>query len=237
MSWKDIVKNHQEMLYYSVIFGILILAAVITWNFFSQSGFDELLKNYSQYKIAIIAASASSLGIMIYIGNIFAMKIKYHFIEVSLDFKNYTIVIGSLFLIVITAVYFTIKHNDALLNVLYYLVEMGTLAFFLGSATFFNPYDNKRVTLKMFTCTESGGKKLETITDLELYQRTSTDYRFKYSNNGKNFIVPIGQIQAIESQELFNAKEQPEEKVMEFGNKRKTKKKLEGLLKTNSEMI
>ncbi len=202
MNWKDIVKNHQKMLYYSIIFGILILAAVVTWNF--QSSLDELLKIYSQYKIAIIAVSASGLGIMMYIGNSAAMKVKYRFIEISLDLKTYTVLSGSLFLIVIAAVYFYAKHNDVLQNVLFYLVLMGVLAFFLGLTIFLVPNSNKRVTLKMIACNESGSKEMVPINDLELYQITSTDYRFKDSNNRKEFIVPIGQIQAIESKELFN---------------------------------
>lgn len=81
------------------------------------------------------------------------------------------------------------------------MATMGALAFFIGMTSYINPDINKKVTLKMITCDETGCKRLETRNGLELYQITNTDYRFKDLNNKKELIIPIGQIQEIEEQD------------------------------------
>jgi|GEM_PF-4778971 len=58
--------------------------------------------------ITIITASALVLGVSIRIGNIAGMKNKYRLMEVR--FEHYNMVVGSLFLIVIAAMYFYAKQ-------------------------------------------------------------------------------------------------------------------------------
>ncbi len=83
---------------------------------------DFLLEKYSDYKIAIIAASPAVLVILIYIGNSLAKKEKYHFIELFL---------GSLFLLVI-AVTYVVKQNIVPVNKLDYILIIGFLALLFG---------------------------------------------------------------------------------------------------------
>jgi len=84
--------------------------------------------------------------------------------------------------------------------VLYIIYRHISVLFRIYYIIILHPDDNKRVTLKMITCDGSGCERLETRDNLELYQITSTDYRFKDSKNKKEFIIPIGQIQEIEFQ-------------------------------------
>lgn len=199
MCWKDEMKNcRSKKCLYCAITIILILAGLITW--FDVSLLEKFFEDFSYYKTAIITTSALALGVLVYIGNCAAMQMKYRFIELRFGFKDYTITVGSLFLFVIAAIYFSVKQ-DYLLNVLYYMAAMGFLAFFLGLTIYINPDNHKNVTLKMITCDEAGCKRLETRNGLELYQITNTDYRFKDLNTKKELIIPIGQIQEIEEQD------------------------------------
>jgi hypothetical protein len=199
MCWKDMMKNFWSKKYlFCATTIILILAGLITW--FDVSLLEKFFIDYSNYKTAIITTSALAIGVLVYIGNCAAMEMKYRLIEVRFAFKEYTITVGSIFLVVIAAIYF-LHTQDYLLNVLYYMVEMGALAFFLGLTIYINPDKNKNVTLKMITCDEAGCKRLETRNDLVLYQITGTDYRFKDFKNKKELIIPIGQIQEIEEKD------------------------------------
>lgn len=142
--------------------------------------------------------------VLIYLGNIVVMKNKYRFIELRFSFKQYTITVGLLLLVVIAAIYFYANKQDASMNVLYYILEIGFLAFLLGLTIWIMPDDNTRVTLEMIICDKSGFKRLETKNDLELYQITNTDYRFKDLNNRNEYIIPTGQIQKIIYQSTKN---------------------------------
>ncbi len=123
MSWKDKIKKH-TICNFVVMAVLLILTGIATWIIFpqSQSGFDDLLKKYSGYKMAIIAASLAVLGILIYIGNSLAKKVKYRFIELFL---------GLLFLLVIVVTYVA-KQNIVTANKLIYIEIIVFLALLFG---------------------------------------------------------------------------------------------------------
>lgn len=189
MCWNDIMKKYQQLIFVGVVFVVLIIAAFLTLNFIQLFNPDDLIKTDSATDIiAIITVSATIIGFLMYIGNITAKKNKYRLLEVRLGLKEYMIAVGSVFLVVVAAVYFSAKQNQNLLNVLYYIAKMGALAFFLGHTLILIPDDNKKVVLKMIACNEAGDKELVTRTNLELYQITGTDYRFKDSNR-KEFII------------------------------------------------
>lgn len=201
MCWKDMMKKYQRLIFVGGVFVVLMIAAFLTLNFIPLFNPNDLIKTDSATDIiAIITVSALILGFLMYIGNITAMKNKYRLLEVRLGLKEYMIAVGSVFLVVVAAVYFSAKQNQNLLNLLYYIAEMGALAFFLGLTLILKPDDNKKVALKMIACNEAGGKEVVTRTNLELYQITGTDYRFKDSN-GKEFIIPTGLIQEIETED------------------------------------
>lgn len=192
MCWNDI-KSYLK--YYGAIFFILILSALVSLKFLPLFNLDDIIKTHTVTDIiAITTASALAFGVLTYIGNSAVIKIKYSHAEFRFGFKEYTISAGLLFLLVPAVIYYyLIKKDFSVSIILFYITLMGALAFFLGLTIWFKPDDNERVTLKIINCTMPRR-------DLELYQITSTDYRFKDLNNGKELIIPIGQIQEIESQ-------------------------------------
>jgi uncharacterized protein YpmB len=203
MSYKDKIKNHQPFIYSCAILFLFICSGLVTFIFLPRLGYEELLKNYFNYKItdiiAIITIFVLALGVSTYFGIRYAMRKKYRFIELDIGIKENITILGSMFLLFIANAYFFNQYT--ILNILNYIYSMTLIAFLFGYIITMMPEENEKVTLKMVVCDESGCKKLEKRENLELYQTTDKDYRFKDAS-GKEFIIPIGKIQEIERQEV-----------------------------------
>ena len=134
MCKKDELKNYSSIIYYYCAISIvLIIAGIITWS--NVSLLETFFKNNSNYITEIITTSVLAIGVLVYIGNCVAMRMKYRFIELRFGFKEYIITVGSIFLIVIAAIYFWLTQDD-LQNVLSYIAKMGILALILGGTIY-----------------------------------------------------------------------------------------------------
>ncbi len=123
VTWKDKIKKH-TICSFVVMVVLLLLTGIAIWIILpqSQSGFDDLLEKYSGYKMAVIAAFISVLGILIYIGNSLAKKEKYRFIKPFL---------GLLFLLVIVVTYVA-KQNIVQADKLIYIKIIIFLSLLFG---------------------------------------------------------------------------------------------------------
>lgn len=117
--------------------------------------------------------------------------------------------------IYIVAYLLLVPFTESLIFNLFYILIISSFVIFFGYETEKHSHKNKSLTLEMINSNEP-------IENLELFDTTDIDYRFKNSK-GNEFIVPIGQVKKIIYK---SAKEDTKVKVMELGNKMKDKEEI-----------
>lgn len=164
------------------------------FQFFKNIDNDNILKSYINYNILYILLL--SLGISMYIGAFTVIRKKYKFLAQPIDSKTFFVLLGSVPLILIIFSYAQIFIPNSS-NLLFYILEMHFLVFLIGIE-----YANLSIPKKIVTLKLINGDELK---DLEIYQKTSVEYCF-IDSDGKDFTIPIGQIQKIENQNIHKEK-------------------------------
>lgn len=139
--------------------------------------------------IAVLGISIFVIGAFLLLGANFKQTQDYHFKMFEFSIKYQILICGGIYvsfiIYVISATFYNIQVPLLFLIPLvlilhgYYLTE-----------------ESEIVTLKMVTFDEQGSKKIETR-NLELYDTTDKDYRFKDPDNGNEFIIPNNQVLEI----------------------------------------
>lgn len=167
---------------------------------------NSIFKNPTNI-IEILGLSVLAIGSLIYIGATRALRNNYQFIRVGFNTKDLMKFQGALFVFFSVLIYFIIYYeylntfSVSIVITIVLLVLLIPLFFFIGYLSEIYEIQlnkNNTITLKMFVQDTSGNKNLKIIYNLELFQTTDNDYRFKDINKNE-LIVPIGQVQEIKS--------------------------------------
>lgn len=184
-----------------VILALLVSVALIIPSVFSQSLGNLPISNLLEKPrvadiIALVTVIAIAFGTLIYLGFTLTLEKNYRFIRVGFGFKEFIPFCGSLILLGIASMvlYLIYKQTYISLAPLIYALLLILIGHVLGKKS--QPIKKEKVTLKMIVHETSGNTRLKIIHNLELYQETDKDYRFK-ATNGNEFIIPIGQVQEI----------------------------------------
>ncbi len=137
--------------------------------------------------IAVFSVLALATGVLYYAGHHKKTQEKYHSKEINLDLKFRLSILGALFAFLPVLVFMPIQYALLLLILVGLIISYGYHS---------EDVHVRKCTLKMVTLDESGGKRLDTRENLELFDTTDTAYYFK-DLNGNEYIIPIGQIQEI----------------------------------------
>lgn len=152
---------------------------------------NDLFKN-SKYIIEIITVFVLAIGFFIHMGVTVALRRNYSLIAVGLGFKeSITFYGGLIFLgIILSILNYYYNQQYLFIIVLLFIGLLIAFGYFLAEGSIVQPIKNARVTLKMIVHETSGNTRLKIIHNLELYQTTDKDYRFK-ATSGNEFIIPI----------------------------------------------
>ena len=139
--------------------------------------------------IAILSISVFVIGISFILGSSIKQSQDYHFKNFEFSIKYQILIFGGMYVLyiiyVISAIFYDISAP------LFLFIPLLLILHGYCLTTKF-----ETVTLKMVTFDEQGSKKIEIRNNLELYDTTDKDYRFKYLN-GNEFILPNNQVLEI----------------------------------------
>ncbi len=147
--------------------------------------------------IGILTVSALATGALIHVGITHALRKSYHLINADYGFKDSISFYGGLFIygIVIFILSNFYQQQYFLILIPLPLVFIG-IGYCFGVDELISERKSKTVTVKWIVQDTSGITTLKSLSHMELYQTTDTDYRFRYIT-GEEFIIPIGQVQEI----------------------------------------
>ncbi len=190
--------NFKSVIAISICLIIIIIYSNIWANSLSSTLFNESTKinEIVTVTIEILTVVALAIGTLMHIGSVFALRKNYRFIRVGFGNKELTIIYGSMFIFGISIITLYYYYRQLLAIV---LIPLIILLFYSGYTTEIkdtHSRQNDKVTLKMFDQDKSDNTRLKIINNLELYQTTDTDYRFK-DIIGNEYIIPTGQVQEI----------------------------------------
>ncbi len=189
-----------------------ILLIIFNFLFFLLFDHYHVFENLSKGKIitpfsiadviAILTLLTLVLGVIYYVGQKWAQE-KYRLKMGELGIINILLIRGAIFIsniIIAVFLYYTIKAIETQLVMQYslpflYIVLLCGLVVLFGYAIEKQKHTikNNNITLKMVNSNDP-------IKDLELFDITDKDYRFK-DLEGNEYIVPIGQVEIVYSQQ------------------------------------
>ncbi len=149
----------------------------------------------------LITAIILAIGTLVYIGFNSALIRNYRFIIVHFGYENQISIYGGLIVFGIVLILIRIIYPQSIVApvaISLLLLDSLILVFIgveLGTDNV-KSIKNQKVTLKMVVRDVSGNTQLKIIHNLQLYQTTDNDYRFKCIN-GNEIIIPISQVQEI----------------------------------------
>lgn len=168
------------------IMGAGFIAAILFVNVIS-----DFIKQITQnYLLGVFISLSLTIIISIFI-QIEYIKHKYRVTTSSIIIIYF--IIYSIISLILIAIINLISKQQILL---YYVGTISLTVLFFGYIEK-NCSKLRTLTLKAIVYDGSGCKRLETKENLELFDRTNTDYRLKDVTTGNEFIIPIGQVQEI----------------------------------------
>ena len=139
--------------------------------------------------IAVLGISTFVIGTFLLLGANFKQTQDYHLKRFEFSIKYQILIYGGIYvsfiIYVISATFYDIQVPLLFLIPLVLILH----GYYLTG-------ESEIVTLKMVTFDEQGSKKIETR-NLELYDTTDKDYRFKDPYNGNELIIPNNQVLEI----------------------------------------
>lgn len=198
MNWK----NHLKLILLGLLWYALIILSLYVFSVFnpllsnlSISGLLEKLRVVDI--IALITIIAITTGSLIYLGFSIGLHGNYRLIRVGFGFKQFISFSGSIILLgTVLLVLSLVSKQPYSVVVALYMLLLILMGYVLGKLTG-QLKINEKVTLKMVVKDAAGNTRLRMKHDLELYETTDQDYRFKDFKTGNEFIIPIGQVQEI----------------------------------------
>lgn len=192
------IKWKRDFLNFELVIPIIIflfIIIVISPQILGNSLVSNLFNNSTKL-IEILIMVALAIGFSIYLGSIFALRKNYRFIRVGLVNKERITFYGTVFLFSIIIIILYYYYQQLLVLILIPLIGLLLYIGYINEINQIRSMQNDKVTLKMFAQDNSDNTRLKVIHNLELYQTTDTDYRFKDINDNE-YIIPIGQVQEI----------------------------------------
>lgn len=175
------------------VFGLLSLLP--------ENSFPKDLSIIKTIEMAGIACLA--IGTLIYIGLGRALNNNYSFIKAGFGSEKLIMIYGTLFFSYFALSLYLIYNKqppqiENLILGLFLVLILGfvVIGYALGKYIVIPELEKEKVTLMRFVLDASGKTVSESIPNLILYQTTDADYRFK-DDNGKEYIIPIEQVQEI----------------------------------------
>ena len=186
MNFKPIYKS----ILINILFGFIITAIILITTSSNNLDLNEIILNLATKDlITILGISAFIIGTSFILGVNLKQTQDYHFKSFEFSIKYQILTIGGIYVLYIIYVILSIFYNI-----------QAPLFLFIPLLFIFQGYylteKSEIVTLKMVTFNEQGSKKIETRNELELYDTTDKDYRFKDSD-GNEFIIPNDQVLEI----------------------------------------
>ena len=173
-----------------MLFGLIIIAIIFIT--ISSNNLDPIgtIKNLAiEDLIAVLVISAFVIGTSFILGTNLKQAHDYHFKSFEFSTKYQILTIGGMYVLYIiysiSVMFYDIKATLLLFIPLLFIIH-----------GYYSTEKFELVTLKMITFNEQGSKKIETINELELYDTTDKDYRFKDSD-GNELIIPNNQVLEI----------------------------------------
>ena len=186
MNFKPIYKS----ILINILFGFIITAIILITTSSNNLDLNKIILNLATKDlITILGISAFIIGTSFIIGVNLKQTQDYHFKSFEFSIKYQILTIGGIYVLYIIYIILSIFYNIQAPLFIFILL----LFIFQG---YYLTEKSEIVTLKMVTFNEQGSKKIETRDELELYDTTDKDYRFKDSD-GNEFIVPNNQILEI----------------------------------------
>ena len=182
--------SKRKMILMNIFFGLIfvvILLITIQLNKFELLGIISNLE--IKDLIAVLGIGAFVMGTSFMFGVKLRQIQNYHLKSSKYSIKFQISILGGMYVLNIIYTILVVFHDIRALLFLSLLILLG-----LQGYTF--PVIYQTVTLKMVTFNEQGSKKIETRNNLELYDTTDKDYRFK-DMDGDEFIVPNNQVLEI----------------------------------------
>lgn len=183
-------KPFYKTIWTNMLFGLIIIAIIFIT--ISSNNLDPIgtIKNLAiEDLIAVLVISAFVMGTSFILGVNLKQAQDYHFKSFEFSTKYQILTIGGMYVLyiiyTISATFYDIKAKLLLFIPLLFIIH-----------GYYSTEKFELVTLKMITFNEQGSKKIKTINELELYDTTDKDYRFKDSD-GNEFIVPNNQVLEI----------------------------------------
>ncbi len=198
------LKQHEPILINllsGLIIGVIILIIVPLNNF---ELIEIILKLEIKDLIAVLVIGAFIMGTSFILGFNLKESQDYHFKNFKVSTKYQILIFGGMYILYIIYIISAIYYDNRV--ILFLLIPLVLIL-----QGYFLTVKYETVTLKMVTFNEQGSKKIETRNELELYDTTDKDYRFKDSK-GNEFIIPNNQVLEIYSGEC-KGEESPIKKI------------------------
>lgn len=183
-------KPFYKTIWTNMLFGLIIIAIIFIT--ISSNNLDPIgtIKNLAiEDLIAVLVISAFVMGTSFILGVNLKQAQDYHFKSFEFSTKYQILTIGGMYVLyiiyTISATLYDIKAKLLLFIPLLFIIH-----------GYYSTEKFELVTLKMITFNEQGSKKIKTINELELYDTTDKDYRFKDSD-GNELIIPNNQVLEI----------------------------------------